>query len=341
MRSRFCRGFASVVLTAALAACSSNAGQIVPGSSQSGSSSTSRALASQSVAGAREAARGLQYVRASRGPAISSFVASPDRIVPDGSTVVYDSIGQTGTKGQPSSYISSLGYDCCSTAEFGDGLVFANLPPNGAQLKTVTVIFDSWACQQGTWYGDNCVTAKNATFQWPVTINVYSVTGYGSGAPQVGSLLTTRTYETTFKYRPSANNKVCQGPNLGAFLGPVDKQCDNGLAQSVTFNMVSPKTILPAQAIVTVAYNTSSWGYSPVGTNTACFTSSAGCPYDSLNVSADGNGALPGMGGNLDANGVFVNFQDPYFYCAGTGSGLIDDSPCWTGYHPELKVVTF
>jgi hypothetical protein len=41
---------------------------------------------------------------------------------------------------------------------------------------------------------------------------VYSVTGYPSGVPQVGSLLATHTQTFKIPYRPSANNKVCTGP---------------------------------------------------------------------------------------------------------------------------------
>jgi hypothetical protein len=249
-----------------------------------------------------------------------------------GGTVVYDSVATIGNN-KLSSYISSLGFECCATKEFGDGLI---LTQAGARLKGVEVVFSSWGCQSGTWYGGNCVSAKGAKFAWPVTVNVYAVNPSG---PSVGALLTSRTFTVNFPYRPSANNKVCQGPNAGAFLGPYDKMCDNGLSAGINFNMALPKTILPQEIVVSVAYNTSDAGYNPVGQGTSCFGTSGGCPYDALNVSADGNGGF--VGGNLDPNGVFVNFGYPGNYCSGNGSGFILDTPCWTGYHPEIKLTTF
>jgi hypothetical protein len=183
---------------------------------------------------------------------------------------------------------------------------------------------------------------------------VYSVTGYPSGVPQVGSLLATHTQTFKIPYRPSANNKVCTGPHLGEFLGSVDKECDHGLADLVTFNMNVPIVQLPQQIIVTVAFNTSDYGPQPVGHNTTCFQN-GNCPYDSLNVSAWGNGGVDdGVGQAIDDNGAFVNFQNPGFYCSPNPNGqppggtlvldtlgAVSNGDCWSGYHPEIKVTTF
>jgi len=259
-------------------------------------------------------------------------------------TVVYDSI-VTNARGQISSYIASLGYECCSTDEFGDSLL---LTQGGGRLKTIDVVMDSWGCESGDGYGaDSCLTTKGATFSWPITANVYSMSGYPGGVPTVGQLIASRTETFKIPYRPSSNTKFCQGPNLGAFVGPVDKECDFGLAHTISFNMSLPKVILPSEVIVTVAFNTSDSGYNPVGDNTACFAA-GDCPYDSLNVSAWGNGGVDdSVGSAADPNGVMVNFTNPYFYCSNNpngepaGGSLVDDTPCWTGYHPEIKVTTF
>jgi hypothetical protein len=211
------------------------------------------------------------------------------------------------------------------------------LTKTGARLKTISVVMSSWGCENGTWNNDNCITTPGAAFSLPITMNVYAVTGYPSGTPGVGQLLASKTKTYLIPYRPSKNDTICTGQNLGAFLGKVDKECDNGLSVEISDSFVLPKVILPAQIIVSVAYNTSDSGYNPVGENQPCFGSSGGCGYDSLNVSADGNGGF--VGGNVDPNGVFVNFGNPEFYCAGNGSGFQLDTPCWTGFHPEIKVV--
>jgi hypothetical protein len=258
----------------------------------------------------------------------NSFVAAK----PATNNSVYDSI-LTNKNGGISSYISSLGFECCATKEFGDGVVFTNA---GARLKTVGIVMSSWGCENGTWNADNCVTTPGSKFSLPITMNVYAVTGEPGGPFGVGALLASKTKTFNIPYRPSANDTICTGQNLGRFLGKVDKECDNGLSVRISFNFLLPKVILPAQAIVSVAYNTSDAGYNPIGQNTPCFTSSGGCGYDALNVSADGPGGF--VGNPIDPNGVFVNFGIPGEYCSGSGSGFQLDTPCWTGYHPEIKV---
>jgi len=306
-------------------------------------------LASLGLVGAAQAqAAGVPQAR-------SQAIAGPARIAlpggdfarrsVDAGTVVYDSI-VVNSKGNTSSYIASLGYECCSTDEFGDSLV---LTQGGGRLKTIQVVLDSWGCQSGDGYGaTSCTTTPGSKFAWPITVNVYSLTGYPSGYPQVGLLLDSQTQTFNIPYRPSSNRK-CNNIALGAFIGQVDKECDYGIADVVTFNMSLPKVYLPNQVIVTVAYNTSDSGYSPVGHQgpypNGCYQPN--CPYDSLNVSAWGNGGSDdNIGQAADPNGVMVNFTNPGFYCANNpntppGGTLVDDTPCWTGYHPEIKVTTY
>ncbi len=245
---------------------------------------------------------------------------------------VFDSI-VTLKGNEVSSHISSEGFECCSVKELGDGLVFTH---GANKLKRVAVVMNSWGCESGNWYSDNCQSTPGDTFPVPITLNVYAVTNPPSGPPTVGQLIATQTRTFNISYRPSKDDVNCTGQDLGKFVGKVDKLCDNGISNTIWFNFNPVKTALPAQAVVTVAYDTSDAGYNPIGQNTPCYTSSGGCGYDSLNVSADGNGGF--VGTNVDLNGVFVNYGDPSFYCSGSGSGLILDTPCWTGYHPEIQV---
>jgi hypothetical protein len=251
-----------------------------------------------------------------------------------GGVPVYDSI-IVNSQGETSSDIVSLGFECCTTKEFGDGLV---LTTGGGRLKSIEMILVSYACQNGLYF-TSCQSAPHATFNWPITINVYGLTGFPSGTPGVGPLLATRTQTVAVKYRPSANPAKC-GPT-GQFLGLVDKQCDYGLAVPIAFDFVPYNVTLPAYTIVSVAFNTSDAGYNPVGDNTPCYTQSSGCPYDWIYVSAFGNGGRDtGIGSAVAGNGVFDNFANPYYSCTGTGSGFEFDNGCWGGAHPEIEVMT-
>lgn len=248
---------------------------------------------------------------------------------------IYDSI-VVNSKSKTSSAIASEGFECCSTKEFGDGLVFTK---SGSHLTQVSVVLSSWGCESGFWNTDNCLTTPGSNFKEPVTVNVYSVTTSPSGAPAPGQLIASKTNEFYIPYRPSANNQKCFGSDIGKFFSPVDRKCVNGLAVRINFPFNRANVALPQEAIVTVAYNTSDAGYYPYGQGTQCFTGPGGCGYDALNVSAWGNGGF--VGSNVDPNGVFVNFGDSSFYCnqAGNGSGSLQlDTPCWSGYHPEIEV---
>jgi hypothetical protein len=327
-----CFSFLGVALV--LGACSQGGSPSGTGLPTSGSTtrSSSKAVAPQAKAmiALLGHANSNHAVIAKRGSAGSAFVPAKSS-----GTAIYNSI-VVNKHGKTSSYISSLGFECCSTKEFGDGLIFSGA---NARLATVSVVMSSWGCQSGFWNNDTCTTSPNTGFEEPITANVYAVVTSPSGSPEPGQLLATQTKDFLIPYRPSANNTVCTGPNLGAFLGPVDRECDNGLSVKISWNFKLPKLILPSQAIVTVAYNTSDAGYNPYGDNTPCFTGPGGCGYDALNVSADGTGAF--VGSNVDPNGVFVNFGDPYFYCNGAGNGsnsLQLDTPCWTDYHPEIEI---
>ncbi|HEY3674478.1 MAG TPA: hypothetical protein VGK84_00640 [Candidatus Tumulicola sp.] len=257
-------------------------------------------------------------------------------VEPDAATVLYNSI-ISNKNGKLADDISSLGFECCSTNEFGDAL---NLTANNARIQQVSFVLQSWACQIGSWNADNCLTNKGATFSEPITLKIYSVQPDTNGNPQANQVLVQDTKTFDVPYRPSADAR-CQGPNAGLFVGPVDKECDYGLSTKITFNVKVPKTFVPQQVIATLSYNTTHSGYQPYGENTTCYQSTGGCGYDSLNVSADGPGAQA-TGSVLDANGVQVYFTNPGFYCNGTGgngsNALQDDTPCWTPYHPWIKV---
>lgn len=221
--------------------------------------------------------------------------------------------------------VSSLGFEATSVREFGDGLQLAN--GAGGTLGQVKVIMSSWACQYGNWSTKNCVTTPGATFSQPLTINVYSV-GLGNS---VGDTLGTITQTFDIPYRPTSTPDKCGG-DTEVWFNNKEKTCYHGLAVPVIVNFSDQHIVIPdnAKIIVTIAFNTSHYGAHPQGQNTPCYTGSGGCPYDSLNVSASGPGALDGDGAPLDLDDTYVWYQ--------SGSGLTLDTG-WTGYHPQIHVM--
>jgi hypothetical protein len=237
------------------------------------------------------------------------------------STTVYDNIPSP----QPGN-VPSMAFEATSTSEFGGAVQLAGTQ---RQNPTITVLMSSWGCQSGNWYSGDCVTTPGSTFAEPITLNLYDLNPDGS----VGSLITTSTQTFNIPYRPSADPTDC---TAGTWYSAADDACYNGYAAPISFTLTG--LTLPDQFIVSVAYNTTHYGYSPYGEATACYTSSGGCGYDSLNV-----GLAPGptVGTAPRPDDAYVNSTWGGAYCdsgtSGTGTFRLD-SGCWTGYQPAIRV---
>jgi hypothetical protein len=145
-------------------------------------------------------------------------------------------------------------------------------------------------------------------------------------------------------YRPSSDPVKCEAT---AWFNKKDGNCYHGFAVPISVNFSGLHIPVPGnnKIIVTVAYNTTHYGPAPVGQSAACYTTSAGCPYDSLNISTDSNdGNFQSIGTPLDLNGIFVNYTSSALACPGnttTGVLALDTdaaTSCWAGYHPEIQV---
>ena len=258
----------------------------------------------------------------------SAMALSPDRI--------YDSIPNK----LPGNVVS-LGFEATTAKEFGDGLVFTT--GSGGAIHEVSVVLSSWGCVAGHWNSDDCVTPVGRRFKHPITLNIYEVETGGPNGPdgfKIGDLLYTATETFNIPYRPSVDHTHCTG---GRWYSNSEKTCYNGFAAKFAFKLPPNLVAVPERAIVTFAYNTTHYGYSPIGEGAACYSSSGGCPYDSLNVSADGDGGP--IGGVVDSNGTFVNYALPSQYCSPHvyegDVAQIDTTtdPCgWAGYHPQIEV---
>ena len=238
--------------------------------------------------------------------------------------VVYDST----VSPQPGN-LPSVGAEAYAFKELGDNITFAG---TARRARTVTITMSSWGCQAGAWFSANCVTTPGATYSLPITLNIYN-----AGSPTPGSLIATRTQTFAIRYRPSSDNVNCTG---GRWYQSSTGTCFNGIAQNIKFNLKSLHLNLPNSVVYGITYNTSHFGPSPIGESVPCFSTSAGCFYDSLNI---GLAPVVTVGTKSFFNTLYWNNAYAANYCDGglAGTGIFRlDSPtdaCWAGYVPAAQ----
>jgi len=227
--------------------------------------------------------------------------------------------------------MASVGFEATSTAEFGGEIGF---PPLTARRRpTIKVGMSSWACQSGTWGGNNCYSLGGSKFTQPVTLNIYEVGPLNSVGPLVASV----TQSFAMPYRPTASPRCTTGTAKGGYAPPT---CYHGKLFFISFHL--PNVVLPPeQAIVSVAYNTSDYGAKPQRP-APCDSTVAGCPYDSLNVAVtETSEPGPAVGSYPNEEEVDVNSSWSEMYCGNslaTGTfGL--SGPCWKREQPVLQVL--
>jgi hypothetical protein len=215
--------------------------------------------------------------------------------------------------------------------EFGDSVTLSS---TGGTLKSLIVDFQSFACVTGTWnnQGGNNLCAGGTTtgvspgtFTWPITANIYAVDS--SGLPTT-LLATTGPVDEQIPFRPNADPTNCGG-SLGTPekwfnpLAPNGGACQNSIATKLTFDFSGLNVTLSAGEKVawTVAFNTSTQGYTPQGNQTPpcnlppATASTTVCPQnpaDSLNVGDKTYTTPPFAGTSLfDTSGNAVGSQGP------------------------------
>jgi hypothetical protein len=234
--------------------------------------------------------------------------------------------------------LPSAAFQATQLSEFGDEVTFAH---RARRLRTVTVTMSSWGCQQGAWFSGDCFTHHDATFAWPITLNLYnaSTTAQSTTPVQPGTPIASVTKTFRIPFRPSASPK-CTGADVGKWFR--NGQCFNGFANNITFNFSSLHLKLPNNIVWGIAFNTSNYGPEPIGTQ-PCDSTAAGCPYDSLNLAL---APSVKVGSKPFPDTVFQNTITPGNLCDGGTVALTGvfnlDSPtnaCWAGYVPAARFV--
>jgi hypothetical protein len=201
--------------------------------------------------------------------------------------------------------------------EFGDSVTLSG---TARTLNSLRVDFQSFACVSGAWDtgcgGGTTTGVSPGTFPWPITANIYAA---GTGGQVAGSLLATETVTAQIPFRPNSDSANCPLTPTKWFnpLAPGGGACQNSIATVLTFNNWTFQSgftgTLPGSVVWTVAFNTSTQGYTPQGNKTPVCTlppataSTTVCPQnpaDSLNVGDKTYSVPPYAGTSLfDTNG--------------------------------------
>jgi hypothetical protein len=264
---------------------------------------------------------------------------------------IYDSIVNPSPGNLP-----SWAFQATQTAEFGNEVSFAGA---ARVLDNVVVQMSSWVCGN-LLGGASCATTPGATFNEPITLNIYKAPTLGNSAPEgtlitPGALIATETKTFAIPYRPSADPNyatdclpfVTPPSTISDFAGTwfdsaIDQAtgtqlgCFNGLLTNITFDF--GHVALPNNVVYGIAYNTTSWGYHPYGNANPCDLTTS-CGYDGLNVGLT-TASSPSVGGDPNPGSLFHNAAGTYGYCdggtsPGAGVGVFRlDSPgpllqCW------------
>ncbi len=226
-------------------------------------------------------------------------------------------------------HLPSLAYEATAATEIGNQVQFA--PGSSQTLDNVVVSLESWGCgTSGTWYGADCVTTPGATFDQPITVNLYAVNPDNSP----GALLTSVTQTVSLAYRPSADDTNCTGDQAGKWYDAATSACYTSILDNATIDMGD--ITVPSKVIYGIEIRTSDYGDpvigGPLGDATACHSTSQGCPYDSLNVALSLDPTNVVTGSDPVANGLYWNTSYGPNYCDGGASGTGTfrlDSGCW------------
>ena len=138
-------------------------------------------------------------------------------------------------------------------------------------------------------------------------------------------------------YRPSDDTIHC--PSGEQWYQASTKECFHGMAFTVKFPSIKVLR-LPKRVIFGISYSTSHYGPVPQGNATACYTKSAGCYYDSLNVGLEEAGeGLLSLG--ADPAEPYIQSTSSEMTCGNTAlETSFGETECLTGYQPLLKVTT-
>lgn len=240
--------------------------------------------------------------------ALFAFLAMPASAA---TSVVYDALPSV----DPATSYPSQPFQAQQTAEFGD---YIHLGGTDRLLDRVTVTMVTWA-RFSEYSSDSTYSGNGLSWTHPITLNVYTNHLNSSGVPD--QKIATVTQNILIPWRPENIIEDCpDGFKWKNSLGV----CLNGLAFNAEFDLSGLEVTLPEDIIVSVAYNTQTWGYSPIG---------ASGPFNSLNVAVPAN-QTASVGTDDSNSEVFWNTLTAAWYADGgaAGYGIFRKDTNWAPY---------
>jgi hypothetical protein len=203
--------------------------------------------------------------------------------------------------------LPSLGYQATQTAELGDLIQFEG---GAASLTGATFLMSDWALA-------STYESSESGYDFPITLNLYSVDD-SSGTAQPGAIIASFTETFLIPWRPEAD-PTCPG---GTAWRAADGNCYNGYAFPITFDLGGVN--VPSEIIFGIAFNTTTWGYSPTGESG---------PYDSLNVGLN-DASDPTAGSRPLPDTLYWNTMSAGYYADGGagGVGVFRQDSNWSPY---------
>jgi len=191
--------------------------------------------------------------------------------------------------------IASEGFEATATSQLGNVVELSKVH-RGRRNPRVTFALGDAACETGG--GETCASAKNSSYSWPVTVNLYN-TGPGNS---LGSLLATQTNSVSIPYRPSASPECATKGKPGEWFDKKTAGCYGGVVFKTSFSFTG--LTLPNEVIVGLAYNTQGYGAEPTGVPG---------PENYLGVAMVAG--APRAGANPRGEELFVSSNGPQMYC--------------------------
>lgn len=224
-------------------------------------------------------------------------------------TVVFDSI-PSPTPGN----VPSQGYQCCGTSEIGDEILLEVDTPRTAGYATI--LMSSWSLNS------TYPTMSSAGYTHPITLNIYA----DDASAQAHTPIRTVTQTFTIPWRPEADQNCGTG-----WFSITENKCYNGFAFPIVFDLRSLNYNLPDQFIYGIAFNTNTWGYSPI---------SQPGPYESLNVGLNRT-SVPSVGTDVNSDTVYWNTAHGSWYTGGGVGNIFRQDTGWAPYKPAVQFTTF
>lgn len=208
----------------------------------------------------------------------------------------------------------SIGYFDNAVAEFGALIQLSGDAP--ANVQSATVAFSNWAFESN--YES---VGASAGYSLPVTLNFYDIGPSDSLGPLFYSISTS----AFIPWRPEPDPTDCGQGSTDYLAG--DGSCYPGALSNVNFDLGG--IAFPSTFIYGLAFNTQSYGYSPLG---------APGPYDQLHLAISGD--PPAVGSNPLADILFWNTSIASNYHDGGAGGVGTFRPDsgWAPFSPAIDL---